>query len=347
VDVYNTEEGITWEQLVTHNIIIDTQGLVSEEDNSFFMGLIATGIHLYKMAHPTREITNVLVLEEASYILKKPKDTDYYGPNSGSLAVSRILDILTTGGGNGLGVMTIEQVPSRLVTDAIKLMVNTIVHALGDESERAFVAGHIGIGPDRYDHLQQMKKGETVIYLEGDTSPRSVKIIPLDKHLDFPLPDVKVTDAEIASFMQPVFDKYPNLSAHTDLPKDIIERIERAKPTEGSPPESGELVRQETPKIEVLERVEIHEFVDNHVRDLAQTPKYVNNLAIRLAAVKEGDFDPLVKMVANVSGKFLYEGVAHYWVAERLLIHSNDLYPNMLDKHMMNAALVMLQEAIG
>jgi hypothetical protein len=347
VDMYNTEEGITWEQLATHNIIIDTQDLLSDEDNSFFMALIATGIHLYKMVHSTKEITNLLVLEEASYILKRPKDTDFYGPDSGSFAVSRILDILTTGGGNGLGVMILEQVPTRLVPEAIKLVVNTIVHALGDESERALVAGHIGIGPDRYDHLQQMRKGETVVYLEGEGAPRSVKILPLDKHLDFPLPDGKVTDAKIASFMKPVFDRHPNLSSHVDIPDDIIERIERAKPSEGGAPESGELIGQKAPKIEVLERIDIHDFVDHHVRVFALTPEFVNNLAIRLQSAKEGDFDPLVTMVTEVSEGFLYEGVKQSWIAERVMVHSNDLYPDMLDKRMMSAALVMLEEQIG
>ena len=347
VDMYNTEAGITWEQLANHNILIDTQGLTAQDDSSFLMGLIATGIHMYKMAHSTKDVTNLLVLEEASYVLKKPNDSDYYGPDSGSFAIGRIIDILTTGGGNGLGVMILEQVAGRLMTDAVKLVVNTIVHALGDESERALVGGHIGVGADKYDHLQQMKKGETVIYLEGDGSPRSVKILPLNKHLDFPLPDGKITDTKIAKFMEPVFKKHPNLSAYTDLPKDLIDRIERAKPTELRPPDSGEVVQQKTSSIEVVECQEIHEFVDHHVRDLAQNPKYVNNLVIRIESVKDGDFEPLVKMVTDISEEFLYEGVTQFWVAERLMIHSNDLYPDMLNKHLMNTALVMLQEQIG
>ncbi len=347
VDMYNTEEGITWEQLANNNVLIDTQGLPADDDRSFLMGLLSTGIHMYKMAHPTRKITNLLVLEEASYVLKKPQDSDHYGPDSGHFAMNRIVDILTTGGGNGLGVLVLEQVAGRLMTDVIKLIVNTVAHALVDEPERILVGGHIGVDAKQIDHLHQMGKGETVVYIEGEGAPKSVKILPLNKQLSIPLPDKRVTDSEIKTFMEPVIQKHPGLKATTALPKEIIDKVERANPSNQSPPDSVAVIRHRTPSIEVFESQDIHEFVDHHMRDLAQNPKFVNNLVIRLEAVKEGNFEPLVKMVSDVSEEFLYEEVTQFWVAERLLVHSNDLFPDLLNKHLMNTALVMLQEQIG
>lgn len=294
VDMYNTEEGITWEQLANNNIMIDTQELIAEDDSSFLMGLIATGMHMYKMAHATREVTNLLVLEEASYVLKKPNDSDHYGPDSGSFAVGRIVDILTTGGGNGLGVMILEQLAGRLMTDVIKLVVNTIVHALGDESERALVGGHIGIGADRYDHLHQMKKGETVIYLEGDGSPKSVKILPLNKHLDFPLPNERITDTKIAEFMKPVFESHPNLCTSTDLPEDIIERIERAKPSEGSPPESGEIIQQKPLTVEG-----VNERTVSVLNNLFLNHKFSKLFFNTLEKAAQGNPDPFVSLISK------------------------------------------------
>ena len=347
VDMYNTEEGITWEQLANNSILVDVQGIPSDEDRSFVMGLLSTGLHMYKMAHPTREVTNLLVLEEASYVLKKPKGPDYYGHDSGHYAVNRIVEILTTGGGNGLGVMILEQVPGRLMPDVIKLIVNTILHALGEESERYLIGGHIGVDEKRIEHAHQLGKGETIVFLEGEGAARSVKIHPLDMYLDFPLPKKRVTDDEILAFMEPVHKKHPNLNKTTELPTEVIERIERAKLSGQTASDSGELNQRKTSAIEVAEEPDIHEFVDHHMRDLAQNPKYMNNLVIRMESVREGNLEPLVKMITDISEEFLYDGVTQFWVAERLLIHSNDLYPALLNKHLMNTALVQIQEQIG
>jgi hypothetical protein len=73
-----------------------------------------------------------------------------------------IVDMFTTGGGNGLGCMVIEQLPVRLVKAIFKLIVNVIVHAMADEDERRLVGGHIGVDEKQLDHLRQMRRGETV-----------------------------------------------------------------------------------------------------------------------------------------------------------------------------------------
>jgi hypothetical protein len=300
VDIYNTKEGISWEQLATRNILIDSENLPSDDDRSFLMGLISMGIHMYKMAHPTRRITNLLVLEEASYVLKKPAGTDHFGPDSGHYTVKRIVDILTTGGGNGLGVVILEQVPSRLMTDVVKLVVNTVSHALGDESERVLVGGHIGLDTKKTDHLQQMKKGETVIYLEGDGAPRSVKIFPLNKWLDFPLPDKTIRDVDLAKFMEPVLDKFPALISSTDLPQDIIDRIERAKPKgDDNPKLSG----RRTPRLPVSDGSRLSEQTTSVGSKLIKNHKFSKLFYKTLREAAEGDSKSFVSLITKTVNK--------------------------------------------
>ena len=174
-----------------------------------------------------------------------------------------------------------------------------------------------------------------------------MKILPLNKYLDFPLPQRKITDAEIIKHMKPVHEKHPGLTKSTKLPKDIKERIERAKPTSQTTPTAERPASIETSSIKVTESKNIHEFLDNHMRDLAQNPKYVNNLVERVEPLKEGDFDPLVTMVIDVTEEFLYEGVKQIWIAERLVKHSHDMYPNLLSEHLMTSTIERLQEQLG
>ncbi|MFW9894004.1 MAG: hypothetical protein ACFFFO_17505 [Candidatus Thorarchaeota archaeon] len=346
VDMYNTEEGVTFEELASNDVLIDMEGL-PQQDRALLMGILAAGIHMYKMANPTRKITNVLVLEEASYLLQKPRVQDDYGPDANQMAVDRILDMLTTAGGNGLGVVLIEQLPGRLVDDAVKLVVNVVVHAIGDEDERKIVGGHIGVNDDQLNHLLQMRKGETLIRLEGQSIPKSVMILPLNKFLKMDMPIQQVTGERIKSVMERVFAGHPHLNATIELPDTIMSRVERSKPVDPAATDRVTPTRVPSAKTDAWESQKLHEFLDTEMRSFAQEPRYVNNLVFRMEAVKEGDIEPLVEMILDVSEEFIYEGSSQYYVAERLLTHSNDLYPNLLGRNQMNEALVVIQERIG
>jgi len=239
VDMYNTTEGITWEELVENDVIIIMEDL-PEPDMALLTSILLAGIHLYKMVHPTEKITNLVVLEEASYLLKRSTGQDIYGPNVHEVMSEGIVDMFTTGGGNGLGCMVIEQLPVRLAEAILKLVVNVIVHAMADEDERKLVGGHIGVNEKQLDHLRQMRKGETVVHLEGQGVPQSVKIRPLDFFLEAPLPKKPMTNGMIRDAMKPIYEKHPNLVSVEELPKEIIARIERAKPgATGSTKEVG------------------------------------------------------------------------------------------------------------
>ena len=347
VEVYNTEEGITWEQIANNSMMICTEGLSSEEDRSFLMGLVSTGLHMYKRANQTKDITNLLVLEEASYLLKNPDGADHYGHNMSHFTVNRIVEILTTGGGNGLAVMILEQFPGRLLPAVVKLIVNTVVHAMGEGDERGLIGGHIGVDDKRIEHVHQLGKGETIVFLEGEGAARSVKILPLNWFLDFPLPDRKIKDEEIIKHMEPVHEKFPGLRKSTAIPKELKDRIERAKPSSQTSPTPAQMIPIETSSIKVKESKNVHEFLDNHILDLVQNPKFVNNLVKRIEPLKEGDFEPLVTMVINVTEEFLYDGVKQLWVAECLVKHTHDLYPNLLSEHLMVSTLELLQEQLG
>jgi hypothetical protein len=263
------------------------------------------------------------------------------------MAIDRILDMLTTAGGNGLGVVLIEQLPGRLVDDAVKLVVNVIVHAIGDEEERKIVGGHIGVAEDRLDHIRQMRKGETLLHLEGQGIPKSVKILPLDKHLDIPIPTQRVTGDRIKQIMGRVIAELPHINSNVELPDTIMSRVDRSKPVDPVATDRVGPTKVQAVKTDVWESQKLHETLDSEMRSFAQESRYINNLVLRMEGAKDGDIEPLVEMILDVSEEYIYEGSSQYFVAERLLTHSNDLYPNLLGKHHMNEALVILQERIG
>ncbi|MFQ5834194.1 MAG: ATP-binding protein [Candidatus Thorarchaeota archaeon] len=344
VDMYNTEEGITWEQLSENNVIVDMEHLPNE-DRAFLMGLVSAGLHRYKMFNPSKRITNLLVLEEASYVLKPTEVQDLYGPDASDTLLSLMTDMFTTCGGNGLETLTIEQLPSRLADEIVKLIVNVISHAVGDESDRRIVASHIGVEEARIDHLQQMRVGETLVYLEGSGVPRNVQIWPINKLLEGNLPERLVTSEQVQKHMQPVFEKHENLKNIVDLPSNIIARIERGGPA--VPSISDKVSSLGPSRITPMETSLLEGQIDGRIREYAKRSKFANNLFILLESAKEGDSEPLLELLLVVAKELAAHDLNPSWVAERLVVHSGNLYPDVLSPQLVNLTLARLDEALG
>jgi hypothetical protein len=73
VKMYNTTAGITISELLAHPTIIEMDAL-SENDKIMLMGILAAGVSEYKLANPSKKVTNLLVLEEAHYLLSRTED---------------------------------------------------------------------------------------------------------------------------------------------------------------------------------------------------------------------------------------------------------------------------------
>ena len=275
---------------------------------------------MFMMGQPSQRLTNLLVIEEASYLLKKPRRADAYGPDVSMIAIEGVMDMLTTAGGNGLGIILIEQLAGRLYENAVKIIVNTISHAIGHPSERTLVAGHLGIKDEKSDHLLGMQKGEVIVRLEGMPSPTNVQIVPLDRHLTQSLPDNLASEDIIYEVMEPEFQTHPKWGKSVDLPEDIIARLQRAKPVE-SQESTHEL------KIPIEESSE-YTFEDslNEMDDIVRLNQYKNEYMIRAEEADSGDLIPLVNLLVKIGERLCPEDAEPGPFREELLRLSQKRY---------------------
>jgi hypothetical protein len=344
VGMYNTSEGITWIELVEGNNIIDMEGL-HPDDQKFLVGIISAGIHMYKMGNPSNRLTNLLVIEEASYLLKKPRQADIYGDDVSMIAIEGVMDMLTTAGGNGLGIILIEQLPGRLYENAVKIIVNTISHAVAHTSERTLVAGHLGIKGDKADHLLGMRKGEVIVRFEGMTSPTNVQIAPLDRHLDQSLPVDLVKEDMIYKVMEPKFKAHPKWGQNIDLPEDIIARLEHAKPEE---------VQKPTPAPSHVLSHDINQnnesvFEDalNEMDNIIGLLQYKNEYVFRAEEADSGNTVPLITMMVNVGDRLCPKDAEPGPFCEKLFTFSQKRYNVPCESVATNIVLTLRGEVAG
>ena len=125
---------------------------LSKNDKILLMGILTAGIIEYKLANPTNEITNLLVLEEAHHLLGRVDSAGEANSGVRMQAVNAFVEMLRVVGGTGLGVILIDQSPTSLVPQAIKILVNLVIHALSDDDQK-LVGKHARCTDAQVEHI--------------------------------------------------------------------------------------------------------------------------------------------------------------------------------------------------
>ncbi|MCK5303455.1 MAG: DUF87 domain-containing protein, partial [Candidatus Thorarchaeota archaeon] len=176
VDMYNTMKGLTIPELLKHPTIIEMRDL-SPDDRTLLTGILTVGISEYLTANPRKELGHLLVLEEAHHFLKRVGGSITYAePTSKQRAIDNIVEMLRTQRGKGLGLVLVDQLPSSIAPEAVKLPSNVIIHTLTDMEERVLVGRQALCTDAQIKHIGGMGVGETVVRLMIDRVPRNVQV---------------------------------------------------------------------------------------------------------------------------------------------------------------------------
>jgi hypothetical protein len=230
VKMFNTNAGLTIDELMAHPTIIRMDDL-SGNDKILIMGILTAAVSEYKLANPSDEVTNLLILEEAHYLLGK---TDLTGEANVAVrhqAVNALIEMLRVLGGTGLGVVLVDQLPSELVSKAVKIPVNTVVFALVHEEDQELAGKRARCTDSQIDHISGMKVGEAVVFLHYEGEPQNVMILPLEKIVTSKISKGPMGDEAIRKHMMPIFQEHPELSSSEPLPDNIMELLMEKTPT--------------------------------------------------------------------------------------------------------------------
>ena len=255
VEMFNTRVGITIPELLAHPTIIEMDNL-SQNDRVLLMGMLTAAISEYKLANPSKAIENLLVLEEAHYILGKTNLKGEANSSARGEAIAAIIEMLRVLGGTGLGMVILDQLPSSLVDEVVKLAVNVILHRLKEDKQTMEMLGsHVGCTDAQFQHIRGMQRGETVVYLEREGEPKNVRILPLSHYLVDKLREDNPSDSEVKEHMTPFYQEHPELSEAMPLPDNLMERLKQGF----RPQETGE--EKKTGIIDLNEYLANGEFV--------------------------------------------------------------------------------------
>ena len=296
VDMLNTPTGLTISELLAYPTIIDMDNL-SGNDKILLMGILTAGISEYKLANPTKEITNLLVLEEAHHLLSRYDNAGEANSGVRLQAINAFIEMLRVVGGTGLGVILIDQSPTSLVPQAIKILVNLVIHTLPDD-DQTLVGKHARCTDAQIGHIGGMQPGEAVVYLQHEGEPKNVKMFPVQKFVHGNPLDQPIDNIMVYTHMKKIFKKNPHLKDSRKLPKDIEDRLKIKKKSKETRPSPAEELSEAEERVHALgELMAEYRFTIKKIVNTSEFGDYCNK------CIAEENPNGLLKLIQVVSKK--------------------------------------------
>jgi len=321
VSMFNTDQGITVPELLENTTVIAMDSL-SIDDKAFLTGLLTAAIAEHRLANPAKEVKNLLVIEEAHFILERSAPSADGSMTAQGEAVRNIGTMLRTVGGVGLGIVLIDQLPGSLDENTFKLIVNMIVHQLG-HPEHQIAGRHARCSESQIEHISGMGVGETVMFLRRQGVPINVQVTPL-KAIMKGIDEAEWTAQRLEEKMHAVVEAHPHLGVSLPLPETTLAALE----TGSIPPMSPSSVSASVETggtSEVRLRV-MDEIQDGLLRERVETHWFEEMIDETAVAARQGDYRDLAGLFIGLGKRFCPEGVDERYYVERAVAMAAETY---------------------
>ncbi|MFL6140690.1 MAG: helicase HerA domain-containing protein [Labedaea sp.] len=156
--------------LLKQNTVLELENITNDQDKAFLIGAVLIRIveHL-RVRHSRQQrvaiLLHVTVVEEAHRLLKNVQD----GP--AAAAVELFASLLAEIRAYGEGVVVVEQIPSKILSDVIKNSALKIMHRLPAADDREAVGATINLKPDQSELVVSLPPGIAAAAIDGMDRP--------------------------------------------------------------------------------------------------------------------------------------------------------------------------------
>ena len=150
-EMLNTKKSISTKQLFEVPCLIELEEIVSDDEKAFIIGLILIRLYEHCKIRSKKDNSNSLqhltLIEEAHRLLKNvsTEQTSDIAANPKGRAIEVFANILSEIRAYGEGIFISEQIPAKLVPDAIKNTNLKIVHRLVAKDDRDIIGDTINL----------------------------------------------------------------------------------------------------------------------------------------------------------------------------------------------------------
>lgn len=179
-EMLDTTSTTSWEQLFGRPCVINLSYVGDDVDKSFFMSLILQFLYEYRTAQAeigqidfnSNECRHLTVIEEAHRVMQKCEKVDEPQYKTAMMFSNMLSEIRAY----GEGMFLVDQVPTRLIPDAIKNTNIKITHRLVSEDDCKAIAESMGLNEKQRPIIPKLLVGQCLVSTALSTEKHWIKV---------------------------------------------------------------------------------------------------------------------------------------------------------------------------
>jgi uncharacterized protein DUF87 len=175
------------ERLLDHPVVIELKSLGSGDEQALMMALLLNAIteHYQAVRGASSELEHLTVVEEAHRLLESPEGRGQEEAQAKQRAAEAFAGTLAENRKYGEGILIAEQLPTKLVPDAVRNTNLKIMHRLTAEDDRRYLGATMGFDEAQMQYATRLVTGEGLAY--GDEFPEAL-LVEMRPELTAPAP---------------------------------------------------------------------------------------------------------------------------------------------------------------
>lgn len=163
----NEKLNYSWEEFFGSPVVVNLSYAGDDQDRAFIMSLLLQFLYEYRIAESESEMfsfnanecRHLVVVEEAHRVMGRCDNPEAPQYRSGLMFSNFLSEVRAY----GQGMMVVDQVPTRLIEDAIKNTNIKIIHKLVASDDSRIVAECIGLTVDQQRVIPKLSIGQAVL----------------------------------------------------------------------------------------------------------------------------------------------------------------------------------------
>jgi hypothetical protein len=185
--ILNVNNSTNFTTLFDRPTIVNVSKIANTKDKALIMALLMLALYEYRISYYTynedyrkkaqdNKLLHLTVIEEAHNLLMKPSQ-DFGGTGNPQQVVADLFsNMLSEIRGYGQGMVIVDQIPTRLISDVIKNTNYKIVHRLTSPDDSQVMAAGLALREDQQKIISSLGVGDAIICGDMDDAAAWVKL---------------------------------------------------------------------------------------------------------------------------------------------------------------------------
>lgn len=160
-------QGMTWKDIFEEPCVINLSYVGDDSDKAFIISLLMQFLYEYRIAESEaagysfndNECRHLAVIEEAHRVMTKCDSPELPQYRSNQMFTSILSEVRAY----GQGIMVVDQVPSRLIEDAVKNTNVKIIHKIVSSDDTELLAESVGMSKEQQNVIPKLSIGQAVL----------------------------------------------------------------------------------------------------------------------------------------------------------------------------------------